>query len=215
VETLDTKKENSIERAHEIDELIVDHVKDLADVTAQDMAHIFMVAMAMKPVTDLNFSPLDVYPGGKDQFNIDMILLNDLLMMLGLASECIEKPDGFTHIIISNEDGPLHELTQIYKEAMPGIDPAVEYRGGLLRGFPETAVNAYAHNMNTHLLKWNTEPAEIKNDPAYPFLDFRLSKGHFKEEFQKVRDQAEVLKKFAPLIYESVLEEWKRVILPN
>lgn len=81
---------------------------------------------------------------------------------------------------------------------------------GEFYGYPKTSVEAYckAETENAHdlLLRDQELPNEIKEQGLRPFLNFRLSKQHWREELETVRTWAETIKQRAPKLYERILK---------
>lgn len=76
---------------------------------------------------------------------------------------------------------------------------------GNTMGYPETAVEAYAKEYTTgevQLLKRDEYPVEVALSDESNFLFFRLSKDHWREEFETAKRWAQTVKEASPEIYE-------------
>jgi len=80
---------------------------------------------------------------------------------------------------------------------------------GEVYGFPQTAVKAF--NQPNGLIKYNELPENIRNDEAYAFYTFELSRENFQQEFETVKKWAEFIKRNSPKIYKEYLEERRGV----
>jgi hypothetical protein len=80
---------------------------------------------------------------------------------------------------------------------------------GEVYGFPETAIKAFGRPNG--LIKYNELPEDIRNDEAYAFYTFEMSRENFREEFETMKKWAEFVKQNSPKIYQDYIEYRKKV----
>ena len=80
---------------------------------------------------------------------------------------------------------------------------------GEVYGFPRTAIKAF--NQPNSKIKYYELPEDIRNDEAYAFYTFEMSRENFREEFETMKKWAEFVKQNSPKIYQDYIEYRKKV----
>src|ERR1035437_2564021 len=204
--------EKSIEYAHEVDSILFDHLHDCPDINPHDMMHIFMVAMDMRPGTVVGIDSDDGSQVGRKK--IVFTLIEDVCRMLNLHHDVKEKQDGWTTVSISKDSSVAGELAVNFNNSVEEdatLEMKNEREKGLLLGIPETAVTGWIHNEK---MDYKELPEEVKNSLEFrAFLDFRLSKNNWQEEFELVRERAYKIEKMAPKIFEAVISTHAEMVV--
>jgi hypothetical protein len=78
---------------------------------------------------------------------------------------------------------------------------------GRLFGFPETAIEGYISGKRKDN---ETLPDDIRRSDAMTFLNFRLSEGHWADEWKTVEARAETVRSLAPEVYDATIKEAKQ-----
>ena len=79
---------------------------------------------------------------------------------------------------------------------------------GILFGYPESAVSWFVnrHNNGNEIIDNSIElKNEIKKENLNEFLFFKPSPEHWKEELEVVKKNKEIIKKYAPRLYEEII----------
>ncbi len=123
-----------------------------------------------------------------------------ILVSLGLKPAAILY--NLDKVLIIAPDNKTHEQVE---EAVFQKDT---YKTGILMGYPETAVKAFVEKKYIRNVEGEEKLSdEILNDPEHKFLNFRLSRDNWQEEFKTVKEWARVIKENAPELYEEILAE--------
>lgn len=138
------------------------------------------------------------------------------LLVTGKKPACIFNFDGGIRMIIELLHLPyVIENKQIFVgkdiESFEALRDATKIEKkpeyiltlGKALGYPTTAVEGF---INNELIERDELPDDIKNQRILNLIDFRLSKSHWREELDMVREQAGSIKDLVPDIYEQVNE---------
>ena len=72
---------------------------------------------------------------------------------------------------------------------------------GLALGYPKTAISAF---INKEVIEIKDLPKQIRESKEIKFLNFRLSKKHWRKEFKFVQKRANTIKKLSPKLYAKI-----------
>lgn len=184
-----------------------------ATYLGRDRASLFLTAKGKKPAAILELFCMAGDGQGKDELGEDILDCRDILKDLELPyqeEDSIDEDDGVTmtlqrHLFLVGKDNEsLEELV-----AARNADPAENYQSfgrrlGKALGYPETAIEADS-SMST--LPISEYPQELLNDPAWRFCVFGLSRDHWKDEMDFVREQANFIKQEDPELYEAIVHD--------
>jgi hypothetical protein len=134
-------------------------------------------------------------------------------MMLDLKKDVVQKPDGYVFISLSKDEKIAKEISvdfNLPNNPNPKIEAELERKKGLSLGFPETAVDAW---VSKDLIDQKELPEEMRNSLEYAFVDFRLSRNHWQEEFELVKERAHKIQELAPKIFESVISTHAEMVV--
>lgn len=189
-------------------------------VPAADIGHLILVSKGFKPATffDLEHDGEESYEEFREKAEIISEDLLELELPHVLVSwNLVEDPEDpkkieYISFMVGKDEESLDRL--IAADEMPD-GPEKDIAFGRAVGYPETAVQAYADRGEDYKFSLNGEsdtllskgeiPSEIREDPAYPLLGFRLSKAHYKEEFEHVKIAADIIKAASPFIHQKIV----------
>lgn len=119
------------------------------------------------------------------------------------------KPEDEIHLDrekITIEVARNEEIKESLKKALAEEDHT---KLGELYGFPKTAIEAF--NKPNGLIKFDELPDDIRNDEAYAFYTFEMSRDNFREEFETIKKWSEFVKQSSQKIYKEYLENRREV----
>jgi len=172
----------------------------------QDRASLFLTAKGLKPATILE---LVFEPGHQEytenDYSADINNCEQMLRDLGLPYEpehYNDDEDLERHIFLVGKDQQsLKDLATAER-----ADNSDYYSYGMALGkalgYPETAIIADATKSAMPISEY---PPELLNDPSRKFCVFALSREHWQEEMEVVKQQAEFIKKEDPSLYNAIL----------
>ncbi len=82
---------------------------------------------------------------------------------------------------------------------------------GAMYGFPKTAVEAFANREREdqdQVLGRDELPEEIQAQDYAAFIWFMLSKDHWQQELEEIKERAETIKSIDPALYERMVKEY-------
>lgn len=182
-------------------ELLKDAVDKITALSFLDRANLALVALHEKPACILEFQFPAHEEAGRDETQHDISLIEEMLDTLSIPYEKRETSDDeYISIEICAGNDPQHMQTLL----QAGSEPLLL---GKALGYPDTAVTAFAAG---EWVNQDTLPDEIKNDDAMAFLNFRLSRDHWQDEFLEVKRRAELMRTTFPELYEKIVASKKK-----
>jgi len=111
---------------------------------------------------------------------------------------------GFSFLITRNN----RSLKKIRKAVAKKDDKTF----GLMMGYPETAVNTYRTEEALDIDKdlSEGERKQLEDENLLPFVGFKPSKSHWKEELEYVKHIQTLIKERSPKLYRQMIEDYKK-----
>lgn len=176
----------------------------------RDRASLFLTAKGIKPASILELWRLVGRPGEEyHEFDDEIKDCKDMLNHLGLPyseEHSIDEDDGITmtcenHLFMVGSDKKSLDALLTAHNADRDDYGTFGTNLGTALGYPTTAIEASATQT---AMKPEEYLQEIFEDPAWPFCIFALSKEHWREEMDVVRQQAEFIEIEDPQLYDSL-----------
>ncbi|GEM_PF-3319501 len=175
-----------------------------------------------------------IFVGGKD---IQKLL--DVISALGLhyvdagrntREPLIEKDNDGQSYEMSGEDivrvcvSREKEIAEKLKSTPAFVGGGGSKSYGTLCGYPETAINAFVEaerggearlRKSELLIRKEELPADTKNQEFMAFLNFRISRAHWREELEVVKRWSEEIRSIKPTLYEKIVLRWRAMQKPR
>lgn len=186
----------------------VHRLEVLKQLSSQDKMLILATSLNLKPATVFD---LETSREGKQEL---ITILSDLGLFFfedNDVKEIVEafypeyksqQGEEFVQFVVGNTPETISEAmnTPLFGEDDKAFGKAM--------GYPETAVEAYAHTYSREkkkdLLLLREEEKEVLTKEEQKFLFFRLSRANYKKEIEWVEQVMAALKKHMPELYEKI-----------
>lgn len=175
-----------------------------------DKVSLFLTAKGIKPASLIQMLlPLNSTQNQITMFESNLARFQQMLVGLGLPFEAgysddMEYEKEFQvevyEFFVGRDQESLNALLTAFDADRDDYETFSTNFGRAL-GYPKTSVKAHATHSGMRLDEY---PSEVKNNPALRFCNITLSNGHWREEMEYVRKNAEFIKKEDPQLYASL-----------
>ncbi len=102
-----------------------------------------------------------------------------------------------------------NELNELITASEVDSSPEYDFAMGTALGYPQTAIEAYSRyiigSQSEQMLDNGELPEEVRNKEYMKYLNFRLSRDHWQEELEVVKQSAEAIKAHTPALYSQIV----------
>jgi len=204
-----------------LDASVVKQIEDYPELDLQEKIELLLVLGGFKKANEQDFESEEWYDGQSKKSVADekMKSYEKLLSDAGLVFEKRHKETKSR--VARVEDNyeyvrNIERVRYIFAKAQEDIEKYKQAERaesdellGEIYGFPQSSVKAFGEP--EAIMEYKDLPDETRNDPAYGFLTFKLSKNNFQEEFKTAKKWADFVKKCSPKIYAEYVEYMKSV----
>jgi hypothetical protein len=153
-----------------------------------DKQQIFLVLAGLKPVAEVASNHQETFAAVRKTVADDPRAVGAFLESLDLACAVWPAPHfNATMAAVALTPG----LVKAYRKALMRDDPLPI---GRLLGYPETAVRAFAENHSVPIME--QEQFEQQEDVEWPFVPFRFSHDHWRDEAEVARKWYAILRQY-------------------
>lgn len=182
-------------------------------LVSSDKVNLFLTSRGRKPAALLEFwLPRGDFKENDEFFERQIAGGREVLMKLGMPyveEHSFEDDDRYMmkewHVFNVGKDEEHLQALLAAKELSAGEGQSGSDAIGNALGYPITAVEAHVNGRS--LSQSDYEAYKILEDPAWPFCVFGLSKDHWKEEMEFVRQQAEFIRAEDSRLYDAIVGE--------
>jgi hypothetical protein len=192
---------------------LVESMDAIPNLTNQDKMNILLVFKGLKPATILEF----VAPAHDEHANIEIAEYVQGLCELLQSQNFLVHKDCEDENANSGEEGFARDFNHysVYTAKTPeNLSMLVEsdteedrktkdYKRGKVLGYPDTAIHAW---IDGNILKDVQElPEDVRDSGVLKFVNFRLSRDHWRDELEQVSNEALTVKEMSPALYDDIL----------
>lgn len=212
------KKEVKNER---LEREIVEKIENYPNLDLQEKVELLLVLGGYKKANEQDFESEEWYDG-QPRKNVALEKIESYEKLLEEIGLIFEKKKETTKSRRAYEEDNYEYVRNVervqyifakqkedidkYKRAGQGKSDELF---GEVYGFPQTAIKAF--NQLNGLIKYSELPKDIRDDEAYAFYTFEMSRDNFREEFETIKRWAEFVKRNSPKIYREYLVDRKKV----